>query len=396
MPERDALRFALLLAWQQTIRRGRRSLGAFLGIAGALLLVLTQLGFESALQESAVRVHRQLDGEVVVVSRNFRALRDIDWFERAGLAGAHAHPEVAGVAPLLLAPVLVRNRETGALATILGIGIDLDAPAVRIAAATAERELLRLPGRVLYDVRSQPRYGDLAGQLATDGRTTLTTAFASATLQADLEVVGTYALGNSIAVEGTLLASEATLASLAGRSRERLTAAVLRLAPGADARRVSQELAALLPPALRAMPVMELAAMEQHFWATQTPIGVVFGLGTIIGFVICAISIWQVLGQVMEENLPEYAVLHTMGYSGQFFAAVVVTTAVLHSLAAVPPATLGALLVYRICADATQLDMQLTALRVCFVAAGALATAIATGALAWRRLRKADPAALLS
>lgn len=388
-------RFALQLGWQQTIRRARRSLGSFLGIAGALLLVLTQLGFESALQESAVRVLRQFDGEVAVVSRNFRALRDIDWFERGGLAAAHGHPEVSGVAPLLLATFPVRNRETGSLAAILGIGIDVDRPAVRLAAGTPERELLRLPGRILFDVRSQPRYGDLAGTLAATGQAALMTGLPGAALQADLTVVGTYQLGSSIAMEGTLLTSRTTLASLTNRSPERLTAAVLKLAPGADPARVARELDGQLPPTLRALTVGELVALEQRFWRKETPIGFVFSLGTIIGFIVCAISIWQVLGQVMDENLPEYAVLQTMGFTGRFFAVVVIATALLHSLAAVPPATLGAMLVYRICAGATNLDMQLTVARVAFVGGVAVVAAVATGALAWRRLRRNDPANLI-
>ncbi len=395
MSGRTLERFALRLAWQQTVRRARRSLGAFLGIAGALLLVLTQLGFESALQESAVRVFRQFDGEVAVVSRNFRALRDIDWFERSGLAAAGAHPAVERMAPLLLAVFPVRNRETGALAAILGIGIDPDNPAVRLAEGRPERELLRLPGRILFDVRSQPRYGDIAQAHAATGRAALLTGLASATLQADLVVVGTYEMGASIAMEGTLLTSLTTLASLTGRSPERLTAAVLRLAPGADPAAVAREVDIMLPPSLRAITVDDLVRLEQRFWATETPIGFVFSLGTVIGFVVCAISIWQVLGQVLDENLPEYAVLQTMGYTGGFFAIVVVTTALLHSLAALPPATLAALVVYRICAAATNLDMHLTAARVAFVGGGAVAAALATGALAWRRLRRNDPANLI-
>ena len=82
MPIPELLRFALLVSFQQVRARARGSVAAFAGIAGGIVLVLMQLGFQSALYNSAVRLHRIIDGEVVVVAREFRSIQDPTWFPR--------------------------------------------------------------------------------------------------------------------------------------------------------------------------------------------------------------------------------------------------------------------------------------------------------------------------
>jgi putative ABC transport system permease protein len=105
----DLVRFAITLSFQQARAKVRRNLVAFAGIAGGIVLVLVQLGFQSALYESAVRLHRILNGEIVVVASEFRSIQDPTWFSREWLVMTQAHPAVASVAPLYLSPVAVRN-----------------------------------------------------------------------------------------------------------------------------------------------------------------------------------------------------------------------------------------------------------------------------------------------
>ena len=392
---RHAARFAVLLAWQQTWRRAKRSIGAFIGIAGAFMLILVQLGFQTALEESAVRIHRQLTGELVVVASSFQGLRDVDWFERSGLTQIHANPQIVSVSPLILEAILVRDPETHHLANIWCIGINLEAPAVGLAIGREDTQLLRLPGRVLFDSESRPRYGAVLHNLAVNGQARMLTAMAGALLQAELQIVGTYKLGATIAVEGTLLMSEDTLASILGRSRERLTMAVLKLAPGADPTSVAKQVQTLLPPTLRVFTVEELIAMEKHLWAIETPIGLIFNLCTAIGLAVCGIFVWQLLGQVIDENIDEYAVLRIMGYDNSFFRMVFLVTALLYTTAALPLAILLTLVADAISENLTHMDMNLTAGRVAFVTLAGLGTALLTGGLASLRLRRADPATLL-
>ena len=104
--------------------------------------------------------------------------------------------------------------------------------------------------------------------------------------------------------------------------------------------------------------------LEKRFWSNETPIGFLFDFGALIGFLISGIYIYQVLFQIVDENLAEYAVLKSMGYPNSFFTVLVVCTATILALAAIPPAVAVSFVVYEICVAATLLDLELTIARV--------------------------------
>lgn len=56
------------LAWQQLTREKRRFLAAAAGIAFAVVLMLTQLGFQDALLESAPLLHAHLSADLILIS----------------------------------------------------------------------------------------------------------------------------------------------------------------------------------------------------------------------------------------------------------------------------------------------------------------------------------------
>ena len=142
----DLFSFAITLSFQQARAKVRRNIVAFAGIAGGIVLVLVQLGFQSALYDSAVRLHRILNGEIVVIASEFRSIQDPTWFSREWLVMTQAHPAVASVAPLYLSPVAVRNIDDRTVRTLLGIGIELDEPALKIERLGRRSSIAAHPG----------------------------------------------------------------------------------------------------------------------------------------------------------------------------------------------------------------------------------------------------------
>ena len=391
----DLFRFALTLSFQQARAKIRRNIVAFAGIAGGIVLVLVQLGFQSALYDSSVRLHRMLNGEIVVVASEFRSIQDPTWFSREWLVMTQAHPAVESVAPLYLSPVSVRNIDDRTVRTLLAIGIDLNEPALNTERLHADLQPLRIPGRILFDRKSQPHYGDVIGKLQRDGIVEMTTASHSAPLQEPLTVVGSYVLGGTVVYFGTALMSAATLTSITGQPLQRINIGVVKLKPNVDTTEVAAQLQKLLPEGTHAMTLPRFITLEKRFWSNETPIGFLFDLGALVGFLISGIYIYQVLFQIVDENLAEYAVLKSMGYPNSFFTVLVVFTATILALAAIPPAIAVAFIVYEICVAATLLDLQLTVERM--FAVGGLTIVIATLS-AWltkRRLHRIDPAALM-
>ncbi|MCC7271176.1 MAG: hypothetical protein IT561_00810 [Alphaproteobacteria bacterium] len=392
---RDRLAFALRLALRQTVGRARRSIAAFLGVAGGIMLVLVQLGFQSALYDSAVRLHRAIDGDLVLVSPQFQALQGLSWIARSTLERAAGHPAVASVRPLVLTQLMVRNVDDGRFVAILGLGIDPDAPALPAATLGPEAAQLRLPGRVLFDAMSQPMYGAVTERLARDGEVELVTADPQRPRQRPFTVVGLYRLGATVVFPGGMLVGIDTLLDAIGQSRERVSIGIVHLAPGADVLAVVRDLRAGLGEGVDVETKASFIARERNFWSNETPIGFLFDMGAVIGFIISAVFVYQVLYQTIDESLAEYALLRTLGHRSWFFVVVVLATAGLILLAALPPALAASALVYWICGSATQLPVELTVARVLVVAGFGLAIAIVSGLLAVRRLERADPAALL-
>ena len=127
----------------------------------------------------------------------------------------------------------------------------------------------------------------------------------------------------------------------------------------------------------------------------MTPIGFLFDIGAVIGFLISAVFVYQVLYQTIDENVAEYALLKTLGHGRLFFVVVVLATAAMIALAALPPALAVTAVVYWICGAATQLPVELELGRILVVTGFSLGVAILSGLIALRRLGRVDPASLL-
>jgi putative ABC transport system permease protein len=291
--------------------------------------------------------------------------------------------------------VAVRNIDDRTVRTLLGIGIELDEPALKAELLDADLRPLRIPGRILFDRKSQPSYGDVIGRLQRGQTVEITTASYSSPLQEPLTVVGSHTLGGTIVYFGTALMSAATLTSISGQPLQRINIGVVKLKPDASAAEVAAELQRLLPEGTLAMTLPAFISLEKRFWSNETPIGFLFDLGALVGFLISGIYIYQVLFQIVDENLAEYAVLKSMGYPNSFFTVLVVCTATILAIAAIPPAVAVSSIVYEICVAATRLDLQLTTTRVLAVGGLTILIAALSAWFAKRRLHRIDPAALM-
>src|SRR5262249_56246743 len=93
---------------------------------------------------------------------------------------------------------------------------------------------------------------------------------------------------------------------------------------------------------------------EQPYWDTRTPIGYVFTFGVIMGFVVGAIIVYQILFADVADHLAEYATLKAMGYPNRYLFGVVFQEAVILALLGYLPGIAASIGLYRIAADATK------------------------------------------
>jgi putative ABC transport system permease protein len=111
---------------------------------------------------------------------------------------------------------------------------------------------------------------------------------------------------------------------------------LLTLAPGAAPEAVLDELKAALPPDVMVLTKAGLIEREKAYWAESTPIGFVITSTLIVGMIVGAISLYQILYTDVTDHMWEFATLKAIGYSDRRLFAVVFMQAVLLALLAYP------------------------------------------------------------
>ena len=98
---------------------------------------------------------------------------------------------------------------------------------------------------------------------------------------------------------------------------------------------------------------------EIAFWDNNTPIGVIFKVGVIMGFVVGVLICYQVLFNDISDHMPEFATLMAMGYSSRYFISLVVREAIYLALFGFLPGLAISWLLFQLISAATGLTMTL-------------------------------------
>jgi putative ABC transport system permease protein len=375
------------LGWLQLRHRPLRLAVALLGIGFAVLLIMMQLGFRSALFESAVRYHERLKYDIALFSPDSVFIVRPESFSIRRLYQALADPDVASVAPVYIFPAVWKNpwNNTRRSINLVGFNPDdaiLDAPGFDEARSRLKREDV-----VLYDARSRPEFGPVAATFR-EGEPVVTEVN-----NREIDVVGLFEMGTSFGIDGSLLTSEDNwLRLFPERSRNNIYLGLIDLKEGADPEVVRDRLRAYLAEDVLVLTKQDFVAREKAYWNRATPIGYVFAFGAIMGFVVGAIIVYQILFADVSEHLSEYATLRAMGYSNGFVSGIVLQQAAILGVLGFAPGVLLAHFLYGRAAAATALPMYVTPERAGFVFALTLTMCAISALLAVRKVRRLDPA----
>ena len=381
------MRLPIPLAWLQLTKEKLRLLVAVAGVAFAVILIFMQLGFRKALFDSSTRLHEALAGDLFLVSPQFDFVAQPKSFSRRRLLQALGFADVEAVRPLYLGLALWKNPETAKTRTIFAVGVDPADNAVTLPGVDDQLALIRKRDVVLYDRVGRPEFGNIAAPVAAGEPMTIEVNHRAVTIG------GLFEMGTSFGVDGTVLTSETNFLRLfPGRPPGLIDIGVIRLRPGADPVAARDALRAALPNDVLVLTRAEYIKREQTYWDTSTPIGYVFTFGVIMGFVVGAIIVYQILFADVADHLAEYATLKAMGYPNRYLFGVVFQEAIILALLGYLPGVLASIGLYRIAADATKLPLQMTWPLAGFVVALAMIMCCVSGAIALRKIRSADPA----
>jgi len=354
-------------------------------VAFPIVLIFVQIGFYSAVLNTATVIQQSLDADLFLVSSAYINISRAGTFPRARLYQAASAGGVDHVAPLYVGHRAYQNPTTLARRELLVFGIDPEARTFRLPEVADRLRTLTVPDTVLIDRNSRPEFGPQQSGTTTQVE------------RKRVEIVGQYTIGTGFAALGDLIATDLTFSRIFdGRTLDRVSVGLVQAAPGSDVRTIAADIRARLPPDTVTLTRQEMFDLEENFWLRTTSIGLIFGLGTAVAFVVGFLILYQVLSSDIARRLSEYATLKAIGYDDRSVARIVVQQGLAISFAGYAPAVLLALWIYRVTRRATHLPMFMTGGRIGGVLFLTLAMSVASGWLALRKLRAANPADLFS
>ena len=375
------------IGWLQLRHKPLRLLVAMAGISFAVLLILMQLGFRAALFESAVRFHERFQYDIALFSPDSIFIVRPQSFSIRRLYQAQSFKEVIHIAPVYISPTTWKNPWDNSRRAINAVGINpvddlLDARGF----SEARNKTIRQDA-VLFDDASRPEFGPVAAAIAADG--ILTTEVNNR----EVDVVDTFTMGTSFGIDGSLITSDDNwLRLFPDHARNEIHLGLITLAEGASPERLRGKLRAHLPGDVLVMTKQDFVDRETAYWDSATPIGYVFFFGAIIGLVVGAIIVYQILFADVSEHINEYATLRAMGYRNRFVVGIVLQQAVILAVLGFLPGVAIAHWLYGSASAATSLPIYLTMNRILAVLIATLVMCSLSGLLAVRKVSRLDPA----
>jgi putative ABC transport system permease protein len=246
---------------------------------------------------------------------------------------------------------------------------------------------IKLEDVVLFDELSRTEFGPIP-QLFRAGKKVTTEASSKKVTVGEL-----FALGSSFAADGNTVTSDSNfLRIVPSRQKGAIDLGVIQLEPTANPELVAKALKEKLPNDINIFTKDKFIDYEKFYWQTSTSIGFIFSLGTMMGFIVGIVIVYQILYTDVDDHLPEYATLKAMGYRDWYFVGVVFQEAIILAFLGYLPGFGVAMFLYSLTAGATQLPIAMTLSRAIFVLILTVIMCIFSGVIAVRKLSAADPA----
>jgi len=382
------------LAWKNLTSSPSKCFLAATGVGFAVILMFMQIGFRNALLDSNVQIFRLFSADLIVISRARYNVSTEQRFSRHLIDQATAQKGIkascAVYAERGTASIQVegsRARPIRVIAMQLASDFFAD-PKLFHKLSAADKQ-----NAALVDRRSKSEYG-----FGDDPE-----ALRQQHLELNkkvLSVVDQFTLGTDFAHDGTILISERMLPtyfpwrSRSGSPLDVIDIGLLRAERGADLLTLRNQIQRLAPDQIQVFLTQDLINQELRFWSRSTPVGVIFGIGTIMGLVVGAIICYQIQFTDISEHMPEFATLKAMGYRPFYFWSLILCQSLYLACLGFIPGLLISWGLYSLLAEASGLVMRMTWDRILLVWLLTLAMCVVSGVLAIRNLFRADPASL--
>ncbi len=409
--------FIIPLAWLQLKREKMRLLIAIAGIGFAVFLMFVQLGFQDALFNSSIRFHENVNGEIMLISTQSNSLISIQNFPQRRLYGILGVEGVEDISPIYIGFGLWKNPFWEGLPKsqtrqLMVLGVDPNDDVLGVPGYdAAARSRMKVEDHLLFDKKSRAEFGPIATKFEEyekQGQSIVTEIS-----DRKVKVAGLFEMGASFGADGNALVSESNfLRIFTRRNKGDINIGVVKLKPGADLYKSLAAIQKALPGQYRVNPTLTpdqakedfivgemrvlskkaFVQVERKYWQSSTAIGFIFTLGTVIGFIVGIVIVYQILYTDVTDHLAEYATLKAMGYKNRYLLKVVFQEALILAAMGYIPGYLLSNAMYTITKNATSLPLSMTTERGIVVLGLAITMCMVSGAIAVRKVQDADPA----
>lgn len=407
--------FSIPLAWLQLKREKVRLLVALAGIGFAVILMFLQLGFQEALFDSAITMHRNINGDIFLISPQSTSLISMKSFPERRLYQSLGFAGVKSISPIYFGFGIWKNPfwqgpPAPQTRSILVIGTNPGDDIFGVPGVSENRSKIQLSDVVLFDSASRPEFGPIPEKFKALSPSD--PAIRTEVESRRVEVGGLFRMGASFGADGNLITSDLNFRRIfPNRDPALIDIGVIKLEPGANLdatlerfknlpgeRRVDPEKEPeetkedFVVGDVRVMSKAAFVAFEQNYWKESTAIGFIFTLGAAIGFVVGTVIVYQILYTDVADHLAEYATLKAMGYKNRYLLSVVFQEALILSVMGYIPGYILCIGLYNLTRNATSLPLAMTLTRGIIVLCLTILMCAISGAIAVRKVQQADPA----
>ncbi|MFK7768305.1 MAG: FtsX-like permease family protein [Mariniblastus sp.] len=389
------LRLAAKLAWSNTTADWQRLLVRCSGIMFAVVLIFMQTGFRNALFDSNVRImETKIEADIVIRSKSRFMLSSGQQMPLRHVTTARSCEGVQTAEPLYIENVASPIRRLGSSSRkIRVLAFEPNSEMFTEFGLANHAKQLANPNTAAADVKSKTMFGLPRSESELSDK-----AFGELAGK-QIHIVALFESGINFSNDGNLVMTPANFANYfsfrgSGDPLSMVDYGVVHCQTDADINQTVARLKNMLGPNIIVQTRSDFLQSERDFWGTNTPIGLIFWFGTLIGFVVGLIICYQVLATDISDHMGEFATIKAMGYPPIFFGAVVVFQALLLSFVSFLPGFLIALVAFAGLNQLTGLVMFLDFERTSLVLGLTVAMCVISALIALRKLLSADPASL--
>jgi len=385
------------LPWLQLIKQKVRFFVALAGIAFISVLMFMQIGFQDALYSSATQVHKHLRGDLFLISSQYKSLTSTQSFPRSRLYQILGFNGIESVEPLYVQFAKLKNPINGRKYPIYILGFYPVKSIFTLPEVDQDFQLLKIPDQVFFDRAARPEFGPIAEYFQKNQPIGMEIFSYLGTIGYKVKVSGLFTLGPSFGVDGNLIVSSSTFFKIFPEHRSnQIDIGLIHLKPNVNPQTILTTLSNSLPKDVTVMTRQEFIDFEKSYWTLRTPIGFVFNLMVMMGFVVGVIVVYQILYSNISTHFVQFATLKAMGFRNKYLLNVVFQQAIILAVLGFIPGFAISLGLYDIAKDATKLPIVMDLSKGLLVFTSVIIMCLTSGFFSTNKLRKVDPAEIFN